>query len=76
MIPKRPVELGRIVADDVTLDLIGRQLERVLAALRDARLEQRFVREELRNMAASLARLEDTIAMDMLERIRKLEMKP
>jgi hypothetical protein len=59
--------------DDITLAFIGRQLERVLAEQRDARLEQRFIREELRNIAASLARLEDTIAMDVLERIRKLE---
>jgi hypothetical protein len=59
--------------DDITLAFIGRQLERVLAEQRDARLEQRFIREELRSMVLSLARLEDTIALDVLDRIRKLE---
>jgi hypothetical protein len=59
--------------DDITLAFIGRQLERVLAEQRDARLEQRFIREELRNIGLSLARLEDSIALDVLERIRKLE---
>jgi hypothetical protein len=59
--------------DDITLAFIGRQLERVLAEQRDARLEQRFVREELRSIGLSLSRLEDSVALDVLERIRKLE---
>jgi hypothetical protein len=59
--------------DDITLAFIGRQLERVLAEQRDARLEQRFVREELRSIGLSLSRLEDSVALDVLDRIRKLE---
>ena len=61
------------MVEEITLAFIARQLERVLAEQRDARTEQRFIREELRAMASTLARLEDTISMDVLERIRKLE---
>lgn len=58
---------------EITNEFIARQIERVLTEQRDARTEQRFIREELRSLAASLARLEDTISMDLLDRIRKLE---
>lgn len=70
----RFLEMGfRHMATEITLEFIARQLERVLAEQRDGGTEQRFIREELRSMATTLARLEDTITMDVLERIRKLE---
>ena len=58
---------------EVTNEFLARQLERVLSEQRDQRTEQRFIREELRMIQVTLARLEDTISMDLLERIRKLE---
>lgn len=63
------------MADEITLAFISRQLERLLSEQRDTRTEQRFIREELRSMAVTLARLEDTIAMDILDRVRKLEQR-
>jgi hypothetical protein len=61
------------MAEEITLAFIARQLERVLAEQRDMRAEQRFIREELRVLGTTLARLEDSIMMDLLERIRHLE---
>jgi len=59
--------------EPITLEFIARLLERQATDLRDVKMEQRFIHEELRGLAIAIARLEDTITMDLLERIRKLE---
>lgn len=68
---------------DPDLNFIARQLERVLVELRtlssdvrslqSVRDEVRLLREEVRIARSSLARIEDTIAMDVLDRLRVLE---
>lgn len=58
---------------DIDLNFISRQLERVLAGQRDLRSDMQLLREEVRLIRNQLARIEDTVFMDVLDRLRMLE---
>jgi hypothetical protein len=58
---------------EADLGFIARQLERLLTQGREARTEMRLLRGEMQIVRSSLSRLEDTIAMDVLDRLRALE---
>jgi prefoldin subunit 5 len=58
------------------LDTIASQLDRILAELRVLRDEVRVLRsmrDEVRSTRNTLARMEDSITMDVLDRLRALE---
>lgn len=57
---------------DPTLYSISRQLEYLTAEIRDLHSEQRFFREELRAVVGTLARIEDTINREVMDRLRTL----
>jgi hypothetical protein len=65
---------------DISLEFIAQKLDQVLIEQRRTRDDLRFLRQEfslmreqVRIQGGELARLSDTIAMDVLERLRKLE---
>ena len=58
---------------EVSLEFIAQQIERVLAEQRQQRKDMHFLREEVRLMRGQIARIEDTITMDILDRLRALE---
>jgi len=62
---------------EVSLEFIAQQLERVLAEQRIIRnqlaRELTLQREQLRNQGSTIARLNDTVTMDILDRLRTLE---
>lgn len=58
---------------DIDLNFISKQLERVLAEQRYFRTDVQLLREEVRLVRGQLARIEDTISMDILDRLRTLE---
>jgi hypothetical protein len=55
------------------LAFISRQLERVLLELRHMRNEMRLLRDQVQIQGGAIERLDDTIRMDVLERLRQLE---
>jgi hypothetical protein len=55
------------------LKFIGRQLDRIVIEARSIRDEIRLLREEVRSIRTTMARLEDIITMDVLDRLRALE---
>jgi hypothetical protein len=55
------------------LAFISRQLERVLLELRHVRNEMRLLRDQVQIQGGAIERLDDTIRMDVLERLRQLE---
>ena len=57
----------------VDLNFIARQLERLLAETRSTRDEIRLIRDELFIMHGKLNRLDDTLTMNVLDRLRALE---
>ena len=57
---------------DPTLYTIARQLEYLTAEIRDLHSEQRFFREELRAEGQTLARIEDAINREVMDRLRTL----
>jgi hypothetical protein len=68
--------------EEITLAFIARQLERMLTEQRGMRLDLRSLRDELgllreqvRIQATTLARLDDTITMNVLDRLQVLEEK-
>jgi hypothetical protein len=71
------------MADAITLEFLSRQSARILSELRDMRLllatlpgirdEIGLLREEVRLTRAHVARLDDTITINVLDRIQKLE---
>jgi hypothetical protein len=65
---------------EITLDFLGQQIARVLAGQREMRLDLRslrdefgLLREQVRIQAATIARLDDTLTMNVLDRLRALE---
>jgi hypothetical protein len=65
---------------EITLDFLGQQMARVLAGQREMRLDLRslrdefgLLREQVRIQAATIARLDDTITMNVLDRLQALE---
>jgi hypothetical protein len=78
------------MADDINLEFIARQLDRVLNEQRDMRTllgalssirdeqhaqrtELQLLREQVRLARADIARIEDTLTMNVLDRLRALE---
>jgi hypothetical protein len=73
--------------EEITLPFIARQLERMLTEQRGMRLDLRslrddlhslrdefgLLREQVRIQATTLARLNDTITMNVLDRLQALE---
>ena len=58
---------------EIDLTFISKQLERVQDELRYLRTDVQLLREESRLTRGQLSRLEDTITMDIMDRIRALE---
>lgn len=58
---------------EVSLEFIAHQLEQVLSEQRQQRKDVHFLREEVRVMRGQIARIEDSITMDILDRLRALE---
>jgi hypothetical protein len=65
---------------DISLEFIAQKLDQVLIEQRRTRDDLRYLRQEfslmreqVRIQGGELVRLSDTIAMDVLERLRKLE---
>jgi hypothetical protein len=66
--------------EEITLVFIARQLERVLAEQRGMRLDLRslrdefgLLREQVRIQGTTIARLDDTLTMNVLDRLQALE---
>ena len=57
------------------LRFVSGQLNRILNSQRDMRNEMHIIRGEMQIIRSALNRIDDTLNMDILDRIRKLEEK-
>jgi hypothetical protein len=58
-----------------SLTFISKQLEQVLSEQRQQRKDMYLMRDEMRLMRGQIARIEDAITMDIMDRLRALETK-
>jgi polyhydroxyalkanoate synthesis regulator phasin len=56
-----------------SLTFISKQMEQMLSEQRQQRKDLYLLREEVRMMRGQIARLEDAITMDIMDRLRALE---
>jgi hypothetical protein len=60
-----------VMAENVTLEFLGAQFERVFSELRAIRADQEAMREDIRVLTAIVLRHENTL-VDMLQQIRAM----
>jgi prefoldin subunit 5 len=65
--------MNRAHMTEVDLNFLARQLERLQTDMQHLRRDMHFLREEVRLSRGQIARIEDAITMDILDRLRALE---